>query len=156
MGWCQQNYISLSQQNICSCILTPLTTVHAFVFYRLVFLIGLFLTFQLLTFQLCTKSLMLRLSKAFLEYFHLLREGISYLIMLLLDGDRLLTWLEVRKIPGSNCNWNSFPLIVVLSCWTICYNLHSPFSQEKSQTCCYNSTARTDSLWVRWLLALLL
>lgn len=78
------------------------------------------------------------------------------LIVLLLDADRLLAWLEVRKIPGSNCNWNSFPLIVVLSCWTICYNLHSPFSQEKSQTCCYNSTARTDSLWVRWLLALLL
>lgn len=107
----------------CTCFCFPQTSI---------FNIGFFLTFQLLlTFQLSTISLMLRQSRAFLEYFHILREEILF-GRALLDCDRLLTWLEVRKIPGLNCDWNSFPLIVALRSWTICYNLYSPFSQDNS------------------------
>lgn len=57
----------------------------------------------------------------------------NFLIMLLLSGDRLLTWWQIRNIPVSNCDLNSFPLIVALASWTIWYNLYSPFFlQEKS------------------------
>jgi len=75
---------------------------------------------------------MIRLSRAFLEYFHILRERRSYLILLLLDGDRWLTWLKFRKLPGSNSDWNPLLLTVALAGWTICYNFYSHFSQEKS------------------------
>lgn len=75
-----------------------------------IFHIGLFLTFQLLLiYQLSAISLMVRLSRAFLEYFNILREEISYLIMLLLDGEQATYWIGSQKDSWFKLQLKSFP-----------------------------------------------
>lgn len=66
---------------------------------------------------------MLRPSRAFLEYFYLLKEGINNLIMHLLDSDRLLSCLEIKGLSGSNHNcifptkWCATKLLYSLFSW---------------------------------------
>lgn len=75
-----------------------------------IFHIELFLIFQLLLiYQLSATSLMVRLSRAFLEYFDVLREGITYLIVLLLDGEQAAYLIGSQKDSWFKPQLKPFP-----------------------------------------------
>lgn len=99
------------------------------------FNIGLFLTFQLLlTFQLSKISLMLRLSRAFPEYFHTLRKGISiWSCFCLMVTGYLLHWKSGKFLIQMAIEIPTICCIIMLK---IFLYLILTFFSEKSQTCC--------------------